>query len=482
MPVLELNVNVTLLIMLINIGFAFIIVFLERRNPTATWTWLFVLMFMPIVGFFLYLFIGQDMRKKKLFAKKEEVDLKSIAEQQTALIKSRKLDEIKPVAQRHSDIIQLQLRNSQSVYTQNNRVTMLNNGDEKFPALFKAIREAKDHVHLEYYIIRDDHLGRSLQKLLIKKAKEGVEVRLLYDGMGCIRVSRKYFAELKKAGVQVAEFYPPILPYINFRINYRNHRKIAIIDGMKAFTGGLNIGDEYMGLVEKHGFWRDTHSMLEGEAVDYFQMRFMVDWHFAYGERLPFDERYFPPKPIVGDTGVQVVSSGPDSTWAAVHQGYFKMITKAKKNVYLQTPYLIPDDSILEALKIAALGGVDVKIIIPCKPDHPFVYWASTSYAGELIEAGVKIYTYDNGFLHSKLLMVDGEIVSVGSANMDIRSFKLSFELNAFIYDENVAKEFEQSFIRDLDCSTLITSELYAQRSGWIKFKESISRLLSPIL
>ncbi len=482
MPVLELNVNITLLIMLINIGFAFVIVFLERRNPTTTWTWLFVLMFIPIIGFVLYLFIGQDMRKKKLFAQKEEIDLKSIADRQSALIKNRTLDEIKPVAQKHSDIIQLQLRNSQSVYTQNNKVTILNNGDEKFPALFKAIKEAKDHVHLEYYIIRYDNLGKMLQKLLIEKAQEGVEVRLLYDGMGCRKVPRRYFSELSKAGVQVAEFYPPKLPYVNFRLNYRNHRKIAIIDGEKAFTGGLNIGDEYKGLVKKYGFWRDIHSMLEGESVDYFQIRFMVDWHFAYGERLPFEQRYFPHKPIVGNTGVQVVSSGPDSTWAAIHQGYFKMITNAKKNIYLQTPYLIPDDSILEALKIAALGGVDVRIIIPCKPDHPFVYWASTSYAGELIDAGVKVYTYDNGFLHSKLLIVDGEIVSMGSANMDIRSFKLSFELNAFVYDEEVAKEFEQVFIQDLKCSTLITKELYAQRSNYIKFKESISRLLSPIL
>lgn len=482
MTALKLNINITLLIMIINIGFAFIIVFLERRDPAATWTWLFVLMFLPLIGFVLYLFIGQDMRKKKLFAKKEEVDLKSITLQQAALIKSHKLDEINPVAQMHTDLIQLQLRNSQSVYTQNNKVTILNNGEDKFPALFKAIEEATDHIHLEYYIIRYDHLGKMLQQLLIKKAREGVEVRVLYDGMGCIKVPRRYFSEMEKAGVQVAEFHPPILPYINFRINYRNHRKIAIIDGKKAFTGGLNIGDEYMGLVNKYGFWRDTHAVLEGECVDYFQMRFMVDWHFAYGERIPLNEHYFPPHPIIGNTGVQVVSSGPDSTWAAVHQGYLKMIMKAKKSIYMQTPYLIPDDSILQALKIAALEGVDVKIIIPCKPDHPFVYWASTSYAGELIETGVKVYTYDNGFLHSKLLMIDGEVASVGSANMDIRSFKLSFELNAFIYDKEVTRELEKIFYEDLSSSTLITKELYSRRPAYIKFKESISRLLSPIL
>ena len=463
-------------------GFAFIIVFLERRNPASTWAWLFVLMFLPLAGFIFYLLIGQDMRKKRLFSKKEEVDLESIARQQTTLIENRKLSKISTTAQLHTDIIQLQLQNSQSIYTQNNKVTILNNGEEKFPALFQAIEEAEDHIHIEYYIIRYDFLGIALQKLLIKKAQEGVEVRLLYDGMGCIRVPRSYFAEMKKAGVQLAEFYPPILPYINFRLNYRNHRKIAVIDGKKAFTGGFNIGDEYMGLDNKFGFWRDIHVLLEGDSVDYFQMRFMVDWHFAYGERIPLDDHYFPPHPIVGNSGIQVVSSGPDSTWAAIHQGYLKMITKAKSSIYMQTPYLIPDDSILQALKIAALEGVDVKIIIPCKPDHPFVYWASTSYAGELINTGVEIYTYDNGFLHSKLLIIDGEVVSVGSANMDMRSFNLSFELNAFIYDKAVARAFEKIFLEDLNSSSLITKEKYSNRSLYIRFKESISRLLSPLL
>ena len=315
-----------------------------------------------------------------------------------------------------------------------------------------------------------------------KTRKEGLEVKLLYDGMGGRSLPRNYFKDLIQAGGEVACFFPPFVPYISLRINYRNHRKICIIDGTEGYVGGFNIGDEYIGYSKKFGYWRDTHSKIMGNAAKGLQWRFLLDWRFASQKELEVSERYFPNVEGKGKTGIQIVSSGPDSKWTSVKDGYFKMIINAKKKVYIQTPYFIPDDSILEALKMAGLSGVDVKVIIPDKPDHPFVYWASLSYIGELLEAGVKFYTYQDGFMHSKVIIMDDIVSSVGTANLDIRSFKLNFEVNAFMYDEEVNSKITKQIIRDLERCVEITAEGYAKRSLVVKFKESVSRLLSPIL
>ncbi|MFU0799915.1 MAG: cardiolipin synthase [Xylanivirga thermophila] len=478
------NVNISLLLFIINICFAFVLVFLERRNPTVTWAWLLVFMFVPVIGFLLYLLMGQDLRKKKLFKAKGEDDIKKLAERHAEKLKDGRVITLSPIILDDKDIINLHFENSRSLLTQNNHVTILADGQQKFDMLIDCIKNAQHHIHMEYYIIRNDVLGNQIRDLLAQRAREGIEVRLLYDGLGCRKLPRHFFRPITQAGGYAYEFYPPFFPYINIRVNYRNHRKIAIIDGETAFIGGFNIGDEYLGKIPKFGYWRDTHLMLSGDSVDYLQLRFMMDWQFAVSNQHipPFAEEYFPPKKRVGNTNIQIVSSGPDSQWESIRQGFFKMITKAQKNIYIQTPYFVPDDSIAEALKIAALGGIDVKIMIPCKPDHPFVYWASTSYIGELLEAGAKAYTYMNGFLHSKAVMVDGRIASVGTANMDIRSFKVNFEVNAFIYDPNAVNDLEQIFINDLSYCREITKETYKDRSLVIKFKESVSRLVSPLL
>jgi cardiolipin synthase len=269
---------------------------------------------------------------------------------------------------------------------------------------------------------------------------------------------------------------------INIRVNYRNHRKIAVIDGKEAFVGGFNIGDEYLGENKRFGYWRDTHLKIVGSAANSLQQRFLLDWRYASNEKIAFDKKYFPCIYSNGNIGIQIVSSGPDSEWEQIKNGYIKMINSAKKSVYIQTPYFIPDESILEALKIASLSGVDVRIMIPSKPDHLFVYWASLSYVGELLKSGVKSYKYNKGFIHSKAIVVDGKISSVGTANMDVRSFRLNFEVNAFIYDSSVSERLTKIFEEDIKCCTEITQELYGSRSLFIKFKESISRLLSPVL
>lgn len=477
-----ITLNISTIILYANIILAFIIIFLERRNPTATWAWVLVLMFIPVLGFILYLFLGQDLRRKKVFSLKEGDDIEKLAIQYEQLLKDESFDYTHPAVNTDKDLINLYLNNSRAIFTHNNKIQILKDGQEKFPALLKALKAARHHIHMEYYIIRNDEIGREVRDILVAKAKEGVEVRLLYDGMGCLSLSKSYFKPIIEAGGETASFFPPFLPHINIRVNYRNHRKIIVIDGEKAFAGGLNLGDEYLGKSSRYGYWRDTHLLIEGSAVDFLQLRFMSDWQFASKNTLPLVSNYFPIKEIVGTAGVQVVSSGPDSKWEAIRQGFFKMITKAEKSIYIHTPYFVPDDSLAEALKTAALGGVDVRIMIPDKPDHPFVHWASISFLSELLDAGAKAYIYTNGFLHSKAVMVDGRIASVGSANFDIRSFKMNFEVNAFIYDPFTVSQLEQQFINDMNDCVEMTKETYAHRSIVVRVKEPISRLISPLL
>jgi len=472
------------LLFVINILFAFAVVFLERKNPASTWTWLMVLLFLPSVGFILYLFLGQNLKRKKLFLlkKEEKENLTSIIDKQKDFLNNEALIKTNPFLSKYSDMMQLNLCSDNAFYTNNNHVTIFTDGKSKFDQLKENLKNAKIYIHMEYYIFQNDNLGRSILDILAKKAKEGVEVKLLFDGMGCLKVPKSFFDPLIEAGGKVACFFPPFLPYINLRVNFRNHRKICTIDGEYAFTGGFNIGDEYLGLSKRFGFWRDTHLFIQGDAIDALELHFLMDWRFAAEEDTIFDNKYFPHRTHLGKTGLQVVSSGPDSTWSSIKNGYLKMISKAEKNIYIETPYFIPDDSILEALKIASLSGVDVRIIIPSKPDHPFVYWASTSYMGELLESGVKCYTYTKGFIHSKFLSIDESISSVGTANLDIRSFTLNFEINTFIYDKEITSELERFFMNDLKFCDELTLEKYVNRSFSVKFKESVSRLLSPIL
>ncbi|MCB2293089.1 cardiolipin synthase [Clostridium algoriphilum] len=480
----ELLLRLFNLLFFINILFALAVVFIERKNPASTWTWLMVLLFLPSIGFILYLFLGQNLKRKRMFSlkKEERENLTSIINKQKEFLNDDDLIKTNPFLSKYSDMMKLNLCSDNSFYTNNNHVTIFTDGKAKFDQLKESLKNAKVYIHMEYYIFQNDTLGGAILKILCDKAKEGVEVKLLYDGMGCLKVHNSFFKPLIESGGKVACFFPPFLPYINLRVNFRNHRKICTIDGHFAFIGGFNIGDEYLGHSKKFGFWRDTHLFIQGDAIDALQLHFLMDWRFAAKEDSTFDNKYFPHRTPVGRTGLQIVSSGPDSTWNSIKNGYLKMISKAEKNIYIETPYFIPDDSILEALKIASLSGVDVRIIIPSKPDHPFVYWASTSYMGELLESGVKCYTYTKGFLHSKFLSIDKSISSVGTANLDIRSFTLNFEINAFIYDKKITTDLDHYFADDLKFCTELTLEKYIHRNLSVKFKESISRLLSPIL
>ncbi len=471
-------------ILWLNILFAILLVFFERRNPTSKWLWLMVLTFLPGIGFILYLFIGQDLSKKKLFKTKEEEDY---CFRDLALVQEKQMnkDEYRyrdPNYTKYEDLIKMHLISSESFFTQDNNVEIYFDGEDKFKALLESMENAENYIHLQYYIFKSDGLGKKIIESLCKKAREGVEVKLLVDGMGGRKFQKKYINQLKESGAEVGIFFPPFVPLISLRINYRNHRKICIIDGKEAFVGGFNIRDEYIGLSKKFGYWRDTHLKIKGSAISSLQWRFFLDWRFATGKEITGCQTYLTDEDSLGNTGIQIVTSGPDSKWPSIKDGYLKMISNAREKVFIETPYFIPDDSIFEALKLAGLSGLDVRVMIPCKPDHPFVYWASMSYIGELLQAGVKFYTYEKGFLHSKVVLMDDFVSSVGTANLDIRSFKLNFEVNAFLYDESINLKLTDKFLDDLQYCKEITIKEYNKRSGIVKIKESFSRLLSPIL
>ncbi|WP_233879695.1 cardiolipin synthase [Virgibacillus halodenitrificans] len=466
-----------------NIALGISIIFLERKDASSTWAWLMVLLFIPIAGFFLYLIFGKPISKRRIFTwdTKSRLGVKAAVQSQLRALEEQRFDfKDKQIAE-HEDLVYLHLRNDDAIFTQDNKVKIFTDGKEKFDALAKDLEKATDHIHLLYYIIRSDELGQRIADILVKKANEGVDVRVLYDDMGSRSLKRSYIKRLRAAGVQVEAFFPPKIPKINFKINYRNHRKLAIIDGKVGYIGGFNIGDEYLGKDKKFGYWRDTHLRIYGDSVNNMQTRFILDWNQASRNHILYEERYYAAEPA-GDVGIQVVSSGPDSDWEQIKNGYIKMIMSAKDYIYIQTPYFIPDESLRDALRIATLSGVKVKIMIPNKPDHPFVYWATLSYIGDLLNAGAEIYIYQDGFLHAKTIVVDGEIASVGTANIDVRSFRLNFEVNAFLYDKEVAAKLEDAYNADILLSTQMTKKLYQRRSLGIRFKESVSRLISPVL
>ena len=471
--------------LLINSILAFVIVFLERRDPKAVWAWLLLLYSIPVAGFVLYLILGQNMHKRNIFRVKEVEDAINIAtKKQENRIINHEFKISEDGFSEYQEQVLFNLEYSNSIYSENNSIRIFTTGKEKFGAVLEEIRKAKKYIHIQYYILSDGELLDKLVDELVKKARQGVEVRILYASMGARHFGHWNNRKLKLAGVKLGEFFPAYLGCFQFRINYRNHRKIVVIDGKKAFLGGFNVADEYIGKVKKFGNWRDTHMLFEGEVVNDIHLRFMQDWNYTTKEALFMDEKYFEfnqPKKK-NKIGMQIVSSGPDSKDQEIRDNYLKMITKAKERIYIQTPYFIPDEPVMTSLKIAAASGIDVRVMIPCKPDHPFVYWATYSYAGDLIKAGGRGYCYDEGFLHAKGMIVDGIVCSYGTANMDVRSFSLNFEINAIIYDTDTACQFERIFLNDMTKSTEITRLDYDRRNIIIRIKEQISRLLMPIL
>ncbi len=472
-------------LLFVNMLFAVIVVFFERRDPKSVWAWLLLLFFLPGIGFLFYLFLGEDMHKRKMFREKElEDDIHEILRDQESRLTHSGLEETDRNITGYTDLIKYNMKTADALLLAENDIDIFTDGNEKFDALIEDMEKAERFIHLQYYIIRNDVLFQRIAEVLKRKAAGGVEVRILFDGMGCRSVKKSFWRQLEAAGVRTAEFFPAFLGRFQLRINYRNHRKIVVIDNRVAYVGGFNIGKEYIGLDEKFGYWRDTHLRIRGMGVMGLQLRFILDWNYAAGEKLSQREELFaePPAGERDHCELQIISSGPDNSLEQIRDNYVRLFTKAKKRICIQTPYFIPDEAVLSALLIAVRSGIEVNLMIPCKPDHPFVYWATYSYMGDLLYAGANCYTYDNGFLHSKGIIVDGEVFCYGTANMDIRSFALNFEVNAVVYSRKKALEMEQVFREDLKHCTQITRDMYAARSLKIRFKEQVCRLLSPLL
>ncbi|MDK2587143.1 cardiolipin synthase [Romboutsia sedimentorum] len=473
-------------------------IILENRDPARTVTWLLIFILLPGIGLVIYAVFGRNIRKRKLFKTQKLAhnikeknlfenlkEIQELVELEQSSIKRKILEYEDEEEEEYAKkrVISLLLNTGMFPFTSNNKIDVYVDGNEKFDNLLRDIKEAKNHIHLEYFIIKDSEIGRKIKNLLIEKVKEGVKVRILYDDVGCWRFwfHRKFFNEMKKSGIEIMPFLPAKLPFIGGKLNYRNHRKIVVIDGNIGYTGGINIGDEYLGRNKKFGYWRDTHIRIKGTSVYMLQMIFLIDWYYTTRDAIDLKE-YFPKMDYCGDSMVQVVASGPDSDWEAIHYAYFSAICQAKKSIYIETPYFIPDESLLIALKSAALSGVDVRIIFPKIADHKMVNNASYSYFDDILRSGGKVYLYTKGFIHSKVMIIDDKIASTGSANMDLRSFMLNFEINAFIYDEKVVKVITDDFFEDLKNSEEIKDVDFNNRKMMKKISESIARLFSPIL
>lgn len=469
-----------------NLLLSVITVFREKRDIAATWAWLLVLILLPGIGFIFYLFIGKKLTREKIFDIKSQENIgmpELVQAQKEMLADDEDLLSERQASENAKEMASLFLESDESILTKGNKVELFTDGAEKFDSLIEDISKAEHHIHMIYYIIHNDKIGKRVLRALEERAAAGVEVLVIYDALGSRSLRPKFFKTLKKLGGKAEPFFGSKLPIINLRFNYRNHRKIVVIDGKIGYTGGFNVGDEYLGEYKKFGYWRDTHLKIQGNAVLALQTRFLMDWNAAVSNhKLEYEENYFPLIDKKGHANIQVVSSGPDSDLEQIKKGYIKMISMAKESVFIQTPYFVPDDSVLESIQIAVMSGIDVKIMIPNKPDHPFIYRATMYYAEAMVNAGAEVYIYDNGFLHAKTVVVDGDICSIGTANFDIRSFKLNFEVNVFIYDDKIAKQQEQFFYEDMKKSYLLTKEMLDNQSKWLKFKQIFSRLFSPIL
>lgn len=452
---------------------AIIHVILDNRQPAKTMAWALVIWFVPFVGIVFYLFFGINTRKERYVSDRTmnmltKRSMLEFAEQQNLRL-----------PEKHKPLIDLFVNQNLSLPFKDNEVDVCMNGYEFFPMLLKDIREAKSHIHIDMYIIADDALGCLVADALIDKAREGVEVRLIYDDVGCWNVKHRFFERMREEGIEAVPFMPVHFPQFTSKVNYRNHRKIIVIDGLVGYIGGMNIALRYA-----RESWRDTMLRVKGGGVYALQRAFLVDWYFV-DRSLLSDRKFYPPfadSLMANDTLSQVVTSGPVTPYPEIMQGYVRIIMGARQYLYIETPYFLPTESVLFALKTAALGGVDVRVICPMHSDARFVEWASRSYLREAVEAGVQVSLYKPGFLHSKLLVCDDAIATCGSTNLDFRSFENNFEANIFYYGEEVALKMKDVFLKDMEQSVLLTDiPSRMSRKIVVRLWESLTRMLSPL-
>lgn len=479
---------------LINIAFAVWTVFRTRRDIASTWAWLLVLSVFPVIGFIAYLFVGRKISNEDIFSIRSEQESfreRLIGRQEALLEKHQLLLQSGRLA-RARQLVSLSSSLDDAIVTFNNRVRVFIDGQKLFSEMIRDFDHAQDHIYVEFYTFYADELGHRVLAALERAAERGVTVKVLYDLSGSHGTTYKFFAHLEELGGEAQPFNSKSNKRLSTpRLNYHLHRKIVAIDGKLGYIGGFNIGDQYLGEDPKFGYWRDTHLRVAGQTVIALTARFGMDWNTTCRktkkERVDLDKLLADleierPSDPGQDVAMQIVSSGPDNDNFAIRRAYESIISSARQYVYIQTPYLIPGEPILESLIIAARSGIDVRVMIPCMPDHPFVYRATEYYAKYLVNNKVKVYKYNNGFIHAKTMVSGNNLASVGSANQDYRSYRLNFEVNAFTYNEELTAQLKQIFENDIQDSTLLTPEYFDQQSNWRKFKQYFSRLLSPVL
>lgn len=452
-----------------------LVIIAENRNPLKTIPWVIVLLLTPGIGLIFYFFFGQDNRKQRIISRRTY-----------KRIMRRPHDGNLPqdacsVPAPYQPLVTLLANSNQSSLLYGSDMSIYTNGSDKFRDLISEIEKATHHIHLQYYIFCDDKIGNVIKELLIAKAKEGVEVRVLYDDVGCWKVKEKFFKEMQEAGIEVYAFLKVAFPVLTSKVNYRNHRKIVVIDGKVGFMGGMNIADRY----EKGtdwGTWRDTHFKITGKGVHGLQAAFLIDW-YVVSKQLLNAKIYYPPVPVYSDDNImQIATSGPVGQWRILLQAYIFMIANAKKYIFIQTPYFLPTEGLNQALQTSALGGIDVRLMLPKRSDTRTANMATHSFIDEMVKAGVKVYFYKPGFLHSKLLVTDDAVTCIGSANMDFRSFEHNFEINAFVYQPAFAKQMRKVFMYDMHhCERLVPTR-WLRRPLKQRLAESFMRLFSPLL
>lgn len=450
------------------------VVILDNRNPVKTMAWILVLFFLPVAGLVFYLFFGRSTRREHLISRKGY-----------ARLTKRPMAEYQTQVSLHAPIEKQTLMNffshvNGALPFGGNRTTVYIDGASMLADLIKELYRAKHHIHVEFYIFEDDAVGRLVRDVLIDKAREGVKVRVLHDDVGCWKVSHAFYEQMLCEGIEVMSFLKVRFPQFTGKVNYRNHRKIVVIDGKVGFVGGMNLAERYVKGVP-WGVWRDTHAKLEGKVVYGLQTAFLTDW-YAMDRTLFTSAEYFPKTDVRGNVVAQIVTSDPVGEWRDIMQGLMMAICSARRYFYVQTPYFLPDEEVKTALQTAALAGVDVRIMLPKKADTWLIHKASLSYLAEMMKAGVKIYLYRKGFIHSKLMVSDDEFSTIGSTNMDFRSFEHNFEANAFFYDKDTASALKEIFLADQRDCMLLSLKVWDKRSWKSKVTESVVRLLSPLL
>ncbi|EEX27058.1 cardiolipin synthase [Lactobacillus jensenii] len=477
-----------IIIISINTILAFYVVFRRKRSVATAWAWLIILLIFPILGFILYGFFGRGLSQENLFAinKQNHIGLRNV---QKMIPRFQKRAGKSDTAHKAQVAIEYFNQNREAPLSKNNQVKLYTDGHEKFQDLMLDIEKARETINVEYYSFYNDNIGNQILNLLVKKAKEGIKVRLIYDAWGSFGATSKWFDKLRKAGGEVLPFITSRNMILRYRINYHLHRKIVVIDGRIAWTGGFNVGDQYLGKKKKFGYWRDTHVRIVGSAALLVQERFVMDWNASItkiSQVITFSEKLFPDlnedEITEHNVATQIVADGPDSEIPYMRNGMMRLMLLARKRLWIQTPYLIPDDAMIATWQIIVNSGVDLRIMIPSKPDHPFIYRATQWYANQLTKMGIKIYIYDNGFLHAKTIVGDFDYAVVGSMNQDYRSYSLNFEDMAVFYDSNINHELAQIFEEDMKNAHLLTIEEIQNQSHYLRSLQSFSRLLSPIL